>query len=662
MKMMRKRTGLLISILLSTLQLAAHARGVTPYLPLNLDPEVERQIERVLILADKPVATRPIAAATVLDALPKACEADAVLCENVRKFLGRYMHNGGITFASIEGSVSHGSNPVMPNQHGRTEQSHYQVAGSMYAQPFDHLLVSLGGVAFQGGHVVPTGSMISMGWDWAQLDIGYRDHWWSPMTDSAMVISTEAPTMPSITLSNYRPLTRVGFQYEIFVARMSETNLIQLTNGQFTKGFPKFAGLHFGIEPTSGWSLGVNRALIFGGGAAGGQSITDLLNAFFNPSKSQTTGFAGGKPIGKQEASLTSTFIFPGKMPFSVYLEYAGNDTSDGKNYLLGKPDLSAGIHIPHVGPFDVTYEVSEWQNTWYVHGSLPTQTGYLEGITNYGRIIGNWFGDQRQFGDAVGGLSNMLRVGWEPSFGGLLETQFRVLANQTYGGVPYRHEYTGSVSYSYPWREYAVGAQVDGGTDVFGGHFMRLAAFMRYGDALRHSHSDSADAASTTERPDGAELFVDVGANANRVLIDITNVQPRHTTRPAFGPHLGLGARRKVSEHQDLGVRLEADDINGHALIAVRALDYRYRFSGPLAWNAFLGAARYTLATPAAGFYLGTGVQWRDVLPRWDLSLDYRYAIKVSRQHVLPSDPVGNRPDSFYDINSLSLYVSRKF
>src|SRR3982074_1642336 len=119
--MMRKRFGLLLAILLSALQLPAYARGVTPYLPLNLDPEVERQIERVLILADKPVLTRPIAAATVLDALPKACEVDAVLCESVRQFLSRYMHRSGIAFASIEGSVSRGSNPVMPNQHGRTE-------------------------------------------------------------------------------------------------------------------------------------------------------------------------------------------------------------------------------------------------------------------------------------------------------------------------------------------------------------------------------------------------------------------------------------------------------------------------------------------------------------------------------------------------------------
>ena len=55
----------------------AAARGVSPYLPLNLSPEIERQIEQVLLLAGQPIVRRPIAAATVLDALPEACKVDA---------------------------------------------------------------------------------------------------------------------------------------------------------------------------------------------------------------------------------------------------------------------------------------------------------------------------------------------------------------------------------------------------------------------------------------------------------------------------------------------------------------------------------------------------------------------------------------------------------
>ena len=55
--------------------------------------------------------------------------------------------------------------------------------------------------------------------------------------------------------------------------------------------------------------------------------------------------------------------------------------------------------------------------------------------------------------------------------------------------------------------------------------------------------------------------------------------------------------------------------------LLGVRALDYRYRFANPLALSFFLGASRYDLATPAYGYYLGAGVQWRDILPGFDLA-----------------------------------------
>ena len=63
----------------------ALARGVTPYLPLNLDPEMQRAVERVLLLADQPIMARPIAAATVKDALPAACRLDRPLCERVAR-------------------------------------------------------------------------------------------------------------------------------------------------------------------------------------------------------------------------------------------------------------------------------------------------------------------------------------------------------------------------------------------------------------------------------------------------------------------------------------------------------------------------------------------------------------------------------------------------
>src|SRR5579864_8749838 len=79
---------------------AAPADGVSAYLPLNLEPEIERQIERVLILADEPILKRPFAVALVELALPQACKVDKPLCTRVRRYLERYSRDYALTHAS----------------------------------------------------------------------------------------------------------------------------------------------------------------------------------------------------------------------------------------------------------------------------------------------------------------------------------------------------------------------------------------------------------------------------------------------------------------------------------------------------------------------------------------------------------------------------------
>jgi len=166
-----------------------------------------------------------------------------------------------------------------------------------------------------------------------------------------------------------------------------------------------------------------------------------------------------------------------------------------------------------------------------------------------------------------------------------------------------------------------------------------------------------------------GAEVFVDAGANANEVKINLNEVringapvQQTSTTPLNFGPHFAVGARRAVSDTNDLGARVELDQIDDHLLIGLRALDYRHRFDSPFTFSLFGGVARYNLATPATSIYAGMGGGWRNILPKWDLDLDLRYAQNVARDHVLESDPQGLRPDSFYKIESATLYLSRHF
>ncbi|MGD9597542.1 MAG: capsule assembly Wzi family protein [Steroidobacteraceae bacterium] len=647
-----------LSLLFAVACGTAQARGVSPYLPVNLDPEMERQIEQVLTLADRPALTRPIAAAVVWDALPKACARDEALCRSVERYLKRYMQRAGIADLSISGAVTDGAERAVPNRHGLPADSAWEASARVYWQPFDHALLTLGGVAYDGD-TTPTGSLLSLGWSFAQFDAGFRDHWLSPFTDSAMLLSTEASTMPSVTVSNYVPLTRLGLRYEAFIAEMSTSDRIAFEGG-FTSGHPRLAGLSLSIEPASGWSLGFNRIMQFGGGARGGDSFGDILDAFFNPSGADNVN-AGADPdaqFGNQAASFTSRFLFPGRVPFSVYAEYAGEDTSRGRNYLLGNSALSLGIDFPRLWRrFDLTLEASEWQNGWYVHSV------YQDGLVNDHRVIGHWGADQRAPGDGVGARSAMARLGWQPAFGGQFALRGRVIENAAYSATDYERGYDLTLSYARPVGAFSLGGEVYAGRDVFGEDFSRVAAFVRYAPgAAGAAYGVTSIEPAARKRADGAELFVDIGVNANEVRIDLDDAIPRATTDREVAPHFGLGARRAVSARQDLGVRVEYDDIDGHALLGVRALDYRYRLRGPIALTGFLGAARYDLATPAYGVYLGAGAQWREVLPRLDLSLDLRYASKVARDDLVAGDPAGGRPDSFYDIASAALYLSYRF
>jgi hypothetical protein len=259
-----------------------------------------------------------------------------------------------------------------------------------------------------------------------------------------------------------------------------------------------------------------------------------------------------------------------------------------------------------------------------------------------------------------------MLRLGWEPPFGGYLEERVRTLVNQNYGDYPYHHYLDFTVRYSRPWNDITVGGEVLAGRDVFGKSFSRLSGFVRYGGTQHtrdySSEDDSTDDDPTPDGPVGTELFVDAGANANRVITNVDIGVPVTTSKVMFGPHFAIGARRAVSDNNDLGIRLEDDQVDGHNLLGVRPVDYRYRFGDTFALGLFAGVNRYNVATPAYSLYAGIGGQWRNVLPKWDLGLDLRYAQNIARNHVLPTDQQGVRPDTFYKIESVVGYISRRF
>jgi hypothetical protein len=455
---------------LAVLATTAEARGVSPYLPVDISPEIERKIERVLILADQPTLKRPFAAATVRDALPRACEVDTALCQDVRRYLTSLTRTAGITYATLTASESSGPATAVPSSHGISSESNYDAAIAAYWQPGAAFLVTAGVLAYEG-ETTPTGTVASFGLDVLQVDVGYRDRWWSPAQGNAMLLSTQAATMPSVTISNYRGLTKANLRYEAFVARMSESSNIATTTGT-TSGRPQLAGLHLSIEPFPGWSLGVARLMQYGGGDRE-ETFSDMFSAFFNPSDADNTGTPAD--FGNQLASLTSQFTLGEPLPMSIYFEYAGEDTSTGRNFRLGNSALSAGVAFPKLGErFAATFEITEWQNGWYVHHI------YLDGLLNEGHVLGHWGGDWRRLGDGVGACSAFARLNVDRVFGGEIEATYRQLDNEDYSGG-YETARQIDARYSRPWNDLFVGAEITAGQDVFGESYSRVGLFIRF-------------------------------------------------------------------------------------------------------------------------------------------------------------------------------------
>ena len=157
------------------------------------------------------------------------------------------------------------------------------------------------------------------------------------------------------------------------------------------------------------------------------------------------------------------------------------------------------------------------------------------------------------------------------------------------------------------------------------------------------------------------AEAFVDIGASASDLEATVANQDATIDTSTS-SVHLGLGIQRRLSGGNDIGVRLELDEVDSELLLALRLIDYRFNVSDRLGFDAFFGTARLSLGTPAYGYYFGGGVQLKQLVAKWDLGIDLRYGDKIARDNLLPTDPQGGSQDNFYDLTGISVYLSRRF
>lgn len=450
--------------------------GVSHYLPLQQSSEIERQVERLLVLADMPVLSRPIAISRVQLAVNKVCQQDLTICREVEGYLQRYESKLNMSHFSVRLIMADAEDIKLANQRGEMLNNLYAVNAQAYWQASEYFLFNMGGMLKEENSNFE-GTYISMGWDVAQLDFGFRAHWLSPFSTNAMLYSTNAEAIPSLSFSNPQGLSDWNFRYELFAGLGSHSDQIEWQEG-YTSGKPSLIGMHLSFEPIQGLAIGLNRAMQFGGGARGGRSISDFLKAFFDPSGQDNRGehLGADDEFGNQIASLTSRITVPGEVPLSVYFEYAGEDTSFGENWRLGNAALQAGIHFPVLwDDFELSYEFSDWQNAWYVNSI------YKDGFTYSGSVMGHWGSNERMPADAVGAQVHSFKINWQLSHEQVLAFDYKTVSNESYTEYEYRQGYRFFIRYSHMHNNQIYGVLTGLGRDTINNDFTYLSLFYNW-------------------------------------------------------------------------------------------------------------------------------------------------------------------------------------
>ncbi len=471
----------LFATLLLTLSLNAQAKGPSPYLPLQISPEIEVKIEKLLGLTTNVPLIKPYKASEIQSKLKQIEDSHPLLHSQLSAYLSRYTKRAAVTHLELSVSYNDDTVRALPNQRNIKTDSNYQgsIGAIAYLSPYAY--VSIGATYADGEGLINTNSHLGFGYEYAQVELGYREHWYSPFQDSAVLLSTHAVSSPSITISNATPITKWNFRYEVFYSILEEQSGIVLGD-EVTPGRPRIAGIHLSATPLDFWTIGVNRTLQFGGGLRD-PSLSDVFQAIFNPAGIDNVGdipdVVANDPnfeFGNQIASFTSKINFTWYTPISFYGEIGGEDTEGESNFKLGNETLSAGLFLPALKEnLALRYEFTRWSTAWYVH---PL---YSEGYSNEGQVLGHFAGGERVFNDDTPSKTHSFNVDWTLKGGHIINASYRIINNETSDVFDYFTANEVKLRYSRPTRYGFFGTEVFVGNSVFGDRFGRISAFYRW-------------------------------------------------------------------------------------------------------------------------------------------------------------------------------------
>lgn len=414
----------LISLICCFLLNQANANGVSPYLPLNTDPLIELQIERLASITQMPILSKPYHIVTVVKYLEQVRTSHPTLYNRLNSYIKRYKQQSAITHFSTK--ISHSNKEVgsLNNNRGIAADSNFQSSIAGFHQFNKYAIANVGGALVDKAKIIPYNTYLSFGYEYLQVDLGYREHWLSPLQESALALSTNAQPTASITMSNVKPITNWNVKYEMSLGMLEEMEGIHFDDTT-SSGKPGFLTMQLSLQPFDWWTIGGVRTFMFAGGNRS-IDLSTIGKAIIDPISGDNCGGESSLQdcdleSGNQIASITSKFDFSiYNFPISILLEYAGEDAKDYK-YSLGNIGRSYGVFIPYITESTSFYaEFTEFHERWYVHHL------YDEGYRNDKIVMGHWWGNNKALSDISAGNASTVRFNWDVNNSYHLQFKFR--------------------------------------------------------------------------------------------------------------------------------------------------------------------------------------------------------------------------------------------
>jgi len=450
----------------------ANANGVSPYLPLKTDPLIELEIERLAAISHLPILSKPYHIVTVVNYLKKIKHSHPQLFYRVSAYINRYKRKSAVTHLSTKLSTSDNKHSTIANNRGIKMDDLAQASAAGFYQFNQYAIANLGGTIVNGEKVIPHGSYISLGYEYAQFDIGYREHWLSPLQESSPLLSTNAKPALSITMSNVKPITSWNVKYEFSIARLEEMDGIRFEDSS-SSGKPGFLTMQLSIQPFDWWTIGGVRTFMF----AGGDRVVDLgtvWKAIIDPINGDNCGGESeiqdcNKESGNQIAAINSKIDFSiNNFPLTVILEYGGEDAKDYK-YSLGNLGRSVGLFFPYINKKLSLYaEHSKFHNAWYIHHL------YGEGYRNDGTVMGHWWGNNKELNDGSPGNASLIRINWDFAQKYHLQTLFRTATIDSQDKSKYSRAKEIELSLTQVHKNGFINYSFKTGNDIYGESFYR--------------------------------------------------------------------------------------------------------------------------------------------------------------------------------------------